>query len=120
MVGLFNTKLPQSIIVGPHKYVVITDVTEVLRKNKELNCTLMGHVDIGRCEIFIDQEFAATTQRDTLLHEVLHCIADSTNLAGDWGTEREEEVIRRLTPILLDTLRRNPDLVKCLLAESQE
>jgi len=45
---------------------------------------------------------------------VLHCLAVQTDLSSDWGKEREEEVVARLSPALFDLLRRNPKLVRFL------
>ena len=62
------------------------------------------------------------TQRETMLHELLH---QALHLAGltvahddveaDIATELEERTVIRLTPILLGVLRENPRLLSFLL-----
>jgi hypothetical protein len=52
----------------------------------------------------------------TLLHEVVHAIFKIAGLPN----EKEEDTVTRLSPLLLDTLRRNPDLVAYLLGVPDE
>jgi hypothetical protein len=65
-------------------------------------------------ELAADQPPA--NMRDSLLHEVLHACFAQTSLASDRSWERrEEQVVRALTPVLLQVLRSNPKLVRALL-----
>lgn len=55
-------------------------------------------------------------RRTVLLHEVIHQVWASTGLPAIEAVEPHEEVIiRALSPLLLDTLQRNPGLVDYLL-----
>jgi hypothetical protein len=59
--------------------------------------------------------------RETVLHEVIHCLLDlqSTGSGGDKALipeEDEERFVRAFSPLLLDTLRRNKALTTYLLA----
>ena len=108
--------LPNFIYVGPHKYFVETSKSALMEKMVEQKTSgLMGHVSTGQATIYINTDYAPTQQRDTLLHEVLHAIVYDTALHLDWDSVREEEVVSRLTPAILNVLRRNPELVECLM-----
>lgn len=51
---------------------------------------------------------------ETLLHEILHCVTESAGINAELGEAEEEKLVRRVAPLLLDVLRRNPDLVAYL------
>jgi hypothetical protein len=55
-------------------------------------------------------------RRGTLVHEVLHLCAHEV-MIPDRYTPKFEGFISQISNILLDTLRRNPELVKYLLEE---
>lgn len=52
-------------------------------------------------------------QQVTLLHEALHAVWSTTGLR-QLDNDLEEQVVVGLAPLLLDTLKRNPDLVAFL------
>jgi len=117
-VGLrWMSRIPTLIDVGPYTYRVVSDELCMLRKEKELETGLYGYTDHLGLEIGIAQTVAVDNQTETLLHEVLHCITRMMGL--DWTTEDEEKVIKHLSPLLLDTLRRNPGLVAYLLNQEE-
>lgn len=107
------TKLPESIDVGPFTYTVVTDELDVLRTCVSEHKELLGFHDEKALRIVVDPSQAPGQQRDTLLHELLHAVAAMTG--ADLG-DNEEKVVRRLSPALLDLLRRNPNLVRFLTA----
>jgi hypothetical protein len=72
-----------------------------------------GRTKIGRQLIAIADDQAADQERDTVLHEVLHCMSRIVGLIRD--DDEEERIVAALTPLLLDVLRRNPDLVGYLV-----
>ena len=110
-------EMPQRISVGPHSYVVVKDQAELDRKSIERQIVgPQGHHDPVALRILVTEQQAPGQQRDTLLHEVLHALTEMTGLHNEWSEEKEEAVVRRLTPALLDVLRRNPDLVEFLVA----
>lgn len=66
-------------------------------------------------EIYVADDLGPDQTRDTLLHEILHGLFA---IVGHFDRQRDEErVVAGLTPLLLDCLRRNPDLVAFLAAE---
>ena len=55
-------------------------------------------------------------KRDTFLHELLHACLFASGMP--LGHEEEERIVSALTPILLDTLRRNPAVVAYLMSDA--
>jgi hypothetical protein len=66
--------------------------------------------------IVLDSRQATDYLAVTLLQEVVHAIFKIAGLPN----EKEEDTVTRLSPLLLDTLRRNPDLVAYLLGVPDE
>jgi hypothetical protein len=91
-------RLPASVTIGPYTYPVVSD-----------EATHIEH------RILIDPHMSDEKTVVTLLHEVMH---GCTDLAGNSDLDNEERIICALAPILLDTLRRNPDLVSALVGET--
>jgi hypothetical protein len=50
--------------------------------------------------------------RETILHEMLHCIFEHTGVDPD----EHETLIRSISPLLLHTIRENPNLIRWLVA----
>lgn len=78
---------------------------------------------LGRCNIDTGRMFISTRPdrqspdqlRDTVLHEVVHAVVELNKLEG---TEVDERLVSVLSTHLLDTLRRNPELVVYLTREN--
>ena len=81
---------------------------------------VLGSTDHDQLVIVIDGRAPGGVRRDTLLHELLHVVTEITGLHFKWGDERDEEIVRRLSPILLELLRRNPDAVAYLMDNDQD
>ena len=47
----------------------------------------------------------------SLLHEILHCVTDVTDLDRDWG-DKEETYVERITGVLFAIFKDNPDLLR--------
>ena len=75
-----------------------------------------GYVDYNTLLIHIDGEQPVQRQRNTLMHEVLHCIWHETGL-DDVEEATEEYLIGSLTGRLVGVLRDNPELVAYLTHE---
>lgn len=71
----------------------------------------VGRTIPGEQRLLIADGQAPAQERDTVLHEVLHgCIRIVKSDAED------EEIVGTLAPVLLDVLRKNPELTKWLLS----
>lgn len=80
----------------------------------------LGYCDRSKQVISIrgPEGISMAKTRETLLHEVLHAIIGTARIppfSTDNGHD-EEAVVSMLAPLLLHTLRDNPDLVRTLLA----
>lgn len=107
--------LPKIVKVGPFDYQLVKDQAAIDRCSAESQEVRLGECDTEKQRITLSPKLAPQMEVDTALHEVLHAISDMVGLASDLGGEVEEKVIRRLSPAILDTLRRNPGFVKYLL-----
>lgn len=108
--------LPTSVQIGPYRYRISADADEHRRVAAELERNgLAGTADHKHQLITLDADAGMDQQRDTLLHEILHgcCMVAQAQKEK----LREEEWICLVTPTLLDTLRRNPEVAAWLLAE---
>ena len=97
------------IQIGPTVYSVVVDTALA----DAGNC--WGRLDYPREAIYVDDRQAGIGRRITILHEVLHGCFHVT----DNQHENEEAVVGSLTAVLLDTLRRNPELVAYLTGDDE-
>jgi hypothetical protein len=106
---------PSRITVGPFPFVVLTDPKQVAKVRRRARDGRLGETDTTQLQIMVDAELPSAQVRDTVPHEVLHAV---TWTVGGWRKGDDEDgYIGRVTSILLDTLRRNPELVAYLMAE---
>ena len=108
-------KLPRNVKVGPHLFSIRCDRKGMDKVCRTESSDLPGHTDTTHLANTTDPDQAPGQLRDTLLHEVLHAICDTTGLAHSWEQSNEEDAIRRICPMLLDTLRSSPSLVAFLV-----
>lgn len=71
----------------------------------------LGEWDIRLATIKYDSGAAHDVQRETILHEMLHVIFEHT----DVDPKRHEDIIRAVSPLLLQMLTENPKLVGWLV-----
>lgn len=124
--------LPLHIQVGPHRYRVTTEEAERTRsaslENRDCHeFDLAGSTNYRHGLIHIglnnpreSEPWSPDYIADTLLHEVLHCIWHSTCSHVPALAEHQEQAICLLSPLLLDTLRRNPELVAALVGGKEQ
>jgi hypothetical protein len=107
-------KPPKKVIVGPHTYVITDDPSKLHKESHQIGDTLYGITDVDVTTIYVDKKLAPSQLADTVLHELIHAMTATTGLDVDLGKILDESVARRLSPALLDMLRRNPKLVAYL------
>lgn len=106
---------PKKVQVGPYSYEVdISPEAGARAKVEDQNAHTVGNVQHSAQRINIDSEQGPDQLADTLLHEVLHAVWSAAGVHVGPVAKFEELVVASLTPTLLDTLRRNPDLVAYL------
>ena len=105
--------LPTTIQVGPFRFTVIANGQAIanVRKNSQQGSRI-GETMFTDLTITLDPDLPPVLLAEALLHEVLHCCWWTCGLPDEQLTH--ESGVRALSPILLDTLRRNPLLVAYL------
>lgn len=111
-------KPPAHIQVGPIRYQVKTDKQAVDKECREQGSDAVGFCTEHKQLILLDPDQGPDSMAETLLHEVLHAVVVLVGLSNEWKESREERVVRRLAPALLDLIRRNPKLVAYLQEET--
>lgn len=110
-----TSPLPPSVAVGPYRYDITDDLVELSRASVKERNPLDGYCSPRRQQILVDtHDSHPGSSRYTLLHEVVHAMTDLTGHSKEWSDDDEEAFVTRFTPVLLDVLRRNPDLVAYL------
>lgn len=103
---------PKEVRVGPVVYKVVLD-HEKLRHEEHRNSSFSwGFTDKISGEILLDPDVNTDRQKQSLVHELLHAVADFAATCDQRLSE--EDWITRMAPALLDTLQRNPELVMYL------
>lgn len=117
--------LPDFVEVGPYAIPIVNDAGEIKRERREYSDPgIQGIFRQTPHQIILDPDTDLCRQRAILLHEVRHAVW--YYLGMDMEPENndsnpvytQEEVIRRETPALLDTLRRNPALTAFLMDDT--
>ncbi len=99
-------RIPTTLRVGPLRY-------QIVRDSQRLPSDHWGMTDKARQVVALSPDQSDQRTRLTLLHEILHALADITNLDGI-DPSVEERLVTQLAPALLDLLRENPGLVAYL------
>jgi hypothetical protein len=97
--------IPKTVKVGPHVY-------SILRKSKA-EMKDHGLCDWDQVQIKIQERLRKSKAQEVLLHEVLHACC-YPNMA-DVQNKTDEEFVDTVSPLLLQVLRDNPELVEYLI-----
>jgi hypothetical protein len=108
--------LPKRLHIGALTFTVTEDQRLLHEARSNDLSDLQGQTDFTLARILLDPRQADCMKRDTLLHELLHVCCNTAGLADEWGPDREEQTVRRLTPHLLAAIRDNPKLLAYLTA----
>lgn len=99
-------ELPRLIRVGP------LDLEVRLDRHLAEHTQTDGRCWVSRQEIVLNPANGPDYQAVVLMHEVLHALWATTGLTERVEGELAEQVISALSPALVDTLRRNPELTR--------
>lgn len=118
-------KPPDSVVVCGHTLRVIAHSDRHAGLTPDNDPSDVGAVNVAQGEIRVlaTDESTPHNQRDTLLHEVIHAVLTLTGLTGRrddvWrSSAMAERVVDNLGTHLLDTFRRNPELVAYLMDDA--
>lgn len=106
-----SSKPPATIRVGPHRYRLVLDRQAINAASAAQGETLLGQTCTKTTTILVDPTQARSQVVDTVIHELLHACMDLVGAVDVVNAETEESLVRRLAPVLVDVLRRNPKLV---------
>lgn len=110
-----SSKLPSSIKTAATEYTVHSEANDFLAEEAdEGDNILFGRTNHLKGTIHIRPGASASKQRETMMHEVLHTVCFVSGLSHE--LDAEEGLVRRLTPVLLQVIRDNPELVEYLRA----
>lgn len=115
--------IPETIQVGPIRWRVLhTDETTAAMRETSDHPRQMGECDVVSATLTIATGMPPEVTRETLLHEILHAIQAvlGNPVEHKRGADLEEGFVASTSPLLLDTLVRNPGLVTYLLGYAPE
>lgn len=97
--------MPRTIKVGAHTY-------SVLQKSKPQMPDDVGSCDTDTLQILIRKGLRRSVAQETLIHELFHACNYPTFTGKQQATE--EEIVEAASPVWLQVLQNNPDLVAYL------
>ena len=104
--------VPEDVWIGAQRYKVVVD--DLSKRG------LLGHCDADNNLMELSNQQSLQRLRESMLHEVLH--ASMTEAGFSDGPNpievSQEELVARLTPVILYWLRVNPELMVFLLSHS--
>lgn len=112
--------LPDKVQVGAYSIDIEVNPKKLLDEGNDRGEVIAGLATLEEQLITLG-EYPDDYTADSLLHEILHiCLRVSScnindEVAKDNVYDVEERIVSALTGILLDTLRRNPQLIRYLL-----
>lgn len=109
--------LPQRVQIGPYVYRVSQDGAECNAAQVADSSQFWARIQHTTNTILVNPDQQPSRKRAMLLHEVLHGVLDLSD-TRDRKEMTEEDLVQALAAPLLDTLRRNLDLVAYLTAEA--
>lgn len=106
---------PEFVDIGPYRWQIVFSLAEIKKVRKiEKDDSTVGYLDVHTQRIVVDPTQSPDMIFDTLLHECLHATwlaAGATELPDSLT---EEQIVSIMSPGLLLTMRRNPQLVRYL------
>lgn len=100
-------KIPKVLKCGIHTYKIKLNRTN----DEERGLQNWGKTLFTDCKILIDKDVNQTRIEETFFHELLHCCMNEVKLNNDLDNKNkevtEEDVVARLAPILIKTLKEN-------------
>lgn len=117
--------LPQRVVIAGHPFrlELVDDPNAALDRHEKAGAIGITNVQMGVIRLRGGGENQPHNVRDTVLHEVIHTVLSLGYLDGQQDVfkngRQAERVVEVLSTHLLDTLRRNPELVAYLTAEDE-
>ena len=106
--------LPGSVQLGPYTFSITDSKLEHAKACLDNDGMVYGYIRYGKCQIILDPDQEEMHKRVSLMHELLHAIWH----LSDWTHKDDELPMRVMATGMVDTLRRNPNLVRYILGET--
>ena len=97
-----SVPMPGAVKIGPHTYTII----RAYRKGEN------GYCDMDSLKLAVQPRLRKTKAQEVLLHEIMHALTHPTLCSARKFTD--EDFVTGVTPLLLQTLKDNPDLIEYL------
>lgn len=105
--------MPAHVDVGTYRYAVTVDTAAInAERNEARSSDLTGSSNHRRQAIVLDPDLGRDALAETLAHEVIHCWL--AQFESGLEPDAEEALVLALGFHFVDTVRRNPDLVRYL------
>lgn len=112
-------KMPKEVVVGPYHYQVKNDKASMDSARVRFeSLEAIGFTSTHEQCIYVDPELNEDMRAEVLLHEILHAICEATGIGTTFEEKEEEQFVATVSPLLLDTLRRNEEISEYLLNRS--
>jgi hypothetical protein len=103
---------PRQVEVGYLEVQVETEPDALARSVYNTGSSVFGTYDERTGTVVLDTTVPLRVQQESLVHELLHAVVKQTGL--QWEEDKEEAVVRTLSPFILMLIRNNPGLIKWL------
>lgn len=111
-------EMVKSVDIGAITYAVHCSEEGIDKaRTAEREPKLAGCIFYEQCWIALDPTLPESKKREVLLHEITHGIIHNSDMTIGKNKE-EEHFIRLFSRGMLDTLRRNPQLVTFLMGDA--
>lgn len=106
---------PDHVWIGPHKFRIYYDQQYFLNLVRSGASDRFGESNMGDMTIIVSDARAFTGMQETVLHEILHCLIwqagiDIPEDPAEDEHKREEKLVGQMSGILLDCIKRNPQV----------
>jgi len=108
-----TVKRPTQVWVGATPYSIEYNHDKLMQKCGEERKSLLGVSNHHNLTILIDDGVAEQVVRDTLWHEITHCLWSDAGMKD--LDMNEEDIVGLLTPRLVSMMRVNPDVMAYML-----
>ena len=94
--------MPDSVKIGPHTYTIV----RAYRNGAN------GYCDMDGLKLAVQPSLRRSKAQEVLLHELMHALTHPTLCSAEKFTD--EEFVTGVTPLLLQVIQENPDLLEYL------
>jgi hypothetical protein len=109
-------KMPKEVKIGPYKFQIKNDKPSMDSARVRFeSIEAIGFTSTHEQCIYVDPELGEDMRAETLLHEIIHGICEATGISSSFDEKEEETFIATVTPLLLDVLRSNGEVIDYML-----